>query len=456
MNAPVRSPIRNPLLASPAPGGYPDAGTTGPRAVPTVNVPGDVSSGTGWYWEEAQSSIYVNGAGATVDGYNVAGGIVVLDTAIGATVSNCISVIIWVNANTTGVTVENCRVNAHHLYGHAAIKFLTGTANGVIRYNDISNSENGIRVQGAGTQVYGNYIHDLIDYDVANDPHIDGIEINAANCTVTGNTIIANSIGSNAAVTMDASTGCVIDGNYMLGGGYVARIYFHETTELTNNLIGPGVFGHYSSDSGGTGYPLIHDNIDAFTGVPVQYDPAEGLTHAQAYDNGSINLLRNWFELNTGPQVPVTTIFTGDYNVNSQADADALSGVTVRGRIFVNVGNVTIVNFACEWDGSGTGKNLLQSTGGVSNVTVQHFLLDGKLGNISYGITGTSYSTNWTVRNGEIKNMGGDGIRFFVDSTYEDLYVHAFREWNPDVDGPWVPNGDQNLYPHTDGGQAVR
>lgn len=172
--------------------------------------------------------------------------------------------------------------------------------------------------------------------------------------------------------------------------------------------------------------------------------------------SGNYNTLKSWFQRNTGPKVALTEEMSGNVTITNQAEADGLGGVMVTGRVIVSASDITIRNFGVQWDGSGTGKNLLEATDGVDNVTVTDFLLDGLNGNISYGLTGTTYSENWTVERGEIRGMGGDGIRTFKNSTYRHMYVHSFREWDEDVDGVYDPNGSQSLYPHTDGIQTIR
>lgn len=200
----------------------------------------------------------------------------------------------------------------------------------------------------------------------------------------------------------------------------------------------------------GVGVAVSH-TTGAFQSRP----PAAGLTYAQAFA-ASKAVLQNWFELNTGPRIPLATVVTGDQTITTQGQADALAGKMVRGRVLIDANNLTLVDFGVEWDGSGTGANLLQTLNGRTGLTCQHFLLDGKDGNISYGILGTSFSTGCLFEKGEIRGMGGDAFRVHKNSTYRHLYCHGFRRWNTAVDGVYNPAGDQALYPHTDGGQGFR
>lgn len=181
----------------------------------------------------------------------------------------------------------------------------------------------------------------------------------------------------------------------------------------------------------------------------------DDMTWEEAWASGSVETLRSWFVKNTGPRLPLDTVFVGDYQIDDQADADALAGVLVRGRVFINATVGNILDFGVEWDGEGTGDNLVQTVNG-STATIEHFLLDGGYAKISYGLVGTTYSEGVTARYGDIRRMGGDGLRCHKNSTYQYLYIHDFRPWNVETDGPWNPAGDQSVYPHTDGIQVFR
>jgi hypothetical protein len=183
--------------------------------------------------------------------------------------------------------------------------------------------------------------------------------------------------------------------------------------------------------------------------------PAQGLTFDQAFAS-TPSVLENWFQLNTGPRVALTTVLTGTQTITTQGQADALVGKLVRGKVVISASDLDLADFGVEWDGSGTGVLLIEATDGVDNVHLHHFLADGKYGNISYGVGGTTFSENWLVENGEIRAMGGDGIRTFKNSTYKQMYLHTFRSWNEAVDGVFDPNGSQSLFPHTDGVQTIR
>jgi hypothetical protein len=183
--------------------------------------------------------------------------------------------------------------------------------------------------------------------------------------------------------------------------------------------------------------------------------PAQSLTFTQAFASSSA-ILRNWFEINTGPTVPLTTVVTGTQTITTQGQADALVGKLVRGRVVISASDLELQDFGVEWDGSGTGVLLVEATDGVDNVHLHHFLIDGKYGNISYGLGGTTFSETWLVENGEIRGCGGDGVRTFKNSTYKQLYVHSFRDWNEANDGVYDPNGSQSLFPHTDAIQTIR
>jgi hypothetical protein len=196
-------------------------------------------------------------------------------------------------------------------------------------------------------------------------------------------------------------------------------------------------------------------NRDRRDGVLGVANIAAGMTFAQAFA-ASTDALRNWFELNVGPRVPIVSTVNGDVAINSQADADALVGKLVQGRILIYADDIDLGDFAVEWDRTGTGANLVQTIDGANGAHIHHFLLDGKMGNISYGLLGTSYSEDLLVEAGEIRGMGGDAIRTHKNSTYRHLYCHSFRDWQTARDGTFDPNGSQALFPHTDGLQNLR
>jgi hypothetical protein len=188
---------------------------------------------------------------------------------------------------------------------------------------------------------------------------------------------------------------------------------------------------------------------------------ATGLTFAQAfsvYAAHDLEVLRNWFELNTGPrlELDLANPIIGTVDITSQAEADALVGKMVRGIIRINAADIELRDFGVEWDHSGTGATLLQSLNGVNGAHIHHFLIDGHMGNISYGISGTTYSENWLVEYGEIRQIGGDAVRLFKNSTYRNLYIHSFRPGNTARDGVFDDEGSQSLFPHTDALQIMR
>lgn len=183
---------------------------------------------------------------------------------------------------------------------------------------------------------------------------------------------------------------------------------------------------------------------------------AANLTFAQAFAEPNAKVLRDWFERNTGPRYDVSSVVTGTVVLTTQAEANAIIGKTIRGKVQINANNLDVHDFAVEWDGTGTGTLLLEALNGVTGCTVHHFLLDGKMGNVSYGLGGTSFSTGWTVEYGEIRQMGGDAVRTFKSSTYRYLYCHSFRPWVTARDGVYDINGSQSLYPHTDAIQTLR
>ena len=177
----------------------------------------------------------------------------------------------------------------------------------------------------------------------------------------------------------------------------------------------------------------------------------------------SLNTLQAWFRDNCRPRVPVTDIYIGDYAINNQADADALVGKTVKGRVRIYAsGTATtkldVRDFGVQWDGVSTGianTMLVELMNGADNVHIHHFLLDGRNGLTTSGIFGTLYSEGVLAELGEIRRMGNDGFRTHKNSVYRRLYVRSFRAWS-DADGPYDTNASQDLCPHSDGSQTLR
>ena len=182
----------------------------------------------------------------------------------------------------------------------------------------------------------------------------------------------------------------------------------------------------------------------------------------QAFAN--LSTLQSWFWENCRPRVPVTNIHMGDYLIHNQADADALVGKTVRGRVRIYasgsaVTRLDIRDFGVQWDGVSTGlanTRLVELMNGASNIYIHHFLLDGDNGLTTSGIYGTTYSANLLVELGEIRRVGNDGFCTHKKSVYRRLYVHAFRAWNEATDGVYNSKDSQDFCSHSDGFQTLR
>jgi hypothetical protein len=186
--------------------------------------------------------------------------------------------------------------------------------------------------------------------------------------------------------------------------------------------------------------------------------PSRAGGHAAAFAS-SVEVLREWHRRSSGPKVPLTQTYEGTYTVSSAALAAALQGVLVIGKIVVTVGNVTLRNFGVQ---APTGLStaavyeLLASSGGVSDVRVADFYLDGSLELAAQGIGGTLYSERWRIERGDISRCGNDAMKLFKNSTYRHMYVHDHRPWDVATDGEYdgVPNNAR--YPHRDPLQATR
>lgn len=181
-------------------------------------------------------------------------------------------------------------------------------------------------------------------------------------------------------------------------------------------------------------------------------------SYMQAF-NSTTAALETWFVNNTGPRVSITNFFSGTYQVNSQADATALSGTRVTGTVNFNVDDVSAADFevvGVAGVGLSTHYNLLNFVGGVSNINLSYFFVDGLYERAYSGFGGSSYSDNITLYRGEIVRAGDDGGKGFRNSLYQNLYIHDMRPWVPGIDGPYNLSANNIQYPHSDPLQLLR
>jgi hypothetical protein len=120
----------------------------------------------------------------------------------------------------TGVVLEDVEISCGNTKGATAV----GDANFTVRRANIHSCENGFDVDG-GVVIEHSYIHDLMRYNAATDPHVDGSQITPVgrNIVIVHNTIYAGD-GTSAIISPDVSAGVVsnvlIKDNLMAGGTY--------------------------------------------------------------------------------------------------------------------------------------------------------------------------------------------------------------------------------------------
>jgi hypothetical protein len=217
-------------VASPSSCGYPDATNTGVPAGTTLqSVPGQVSSGPGWYYNAAGNDVIVNVAGTVLSGLSItcnleidASNVTVNDVQVAASGNFGISL-----RHTTGVTIKNSTISGQNSTTgrlNYAIDDVYGDSTGmVVQSNNISNFRTAVQISTG--MASGNYIHDP-GY-VAGD-HTNGFYAyggTTQSLTIQGNTIL-NSLGQTDAINLDAATSGVptnnmaIKGNLLAGGSY--------------------------------------------------------------------------------------------------------------------------------------------------------------------------------------------------------------------------------------------
>jgi hypothetical protein len=119
-----------------------------------------------------------------------------------------------------GVLLEDVEISCGGVLGSSAV----ADYNFTVRRADIHSCENGFDIDGAVT-IEHSYIHDLLRYDPATDPHVDGAQITPVghDITIRHNTIQVGN-GSAAVTSSRVTDGVVrnvlVSDNLMAGGSY--------------------------------------------------------------------------------------------------------------------------------------------------------------------------------------------------------------------------------------------
>jgi hypothetical protein len=216
--------------AVPSACGYPDATNTGvPAGTTLLTVPGQVSSGPGWYYD-SRGWVEVDGNGANLTGLYIpmnldvtASNVTIDDDQVVTSGASSFGISLRHTAN---VTIENSDVSGvNTTTGRVAnaIDDIYGDSTGlVVKDDNIADWRTAVQVS-AGL-VTGNYIHSpgYITGD-----HVNGIYDTGSTqpLTISGNTIF-NSISQTDDITLEATAAGepvankTITGNLLAGGGY--------------------------------------------------------------------------------------------------------------------------------------------------------------------------------------------------------------------------------------------
>jgi len=269
-------------------------------------------------------------------------------------------------------------------------------------------------------------------------------------CTTFAATVgVDDEVGARGSVSFQVHTGNTkaYDSGRRTGGGSNALVSVPVPAGGTVQLI--------VTDSGdGNAY----DHADwanarficqsSLTITPPSDAPTASMTWRQAWDSADPAVLRNWHESHSGPTVPVTKTVTGMVTVASQADADALVGAHLVGKLRITASNVRLHDFKMTNDGNSSIQNIMVNVlGGKSGIVIEDVEFDGGgYLNTSAVIAGETWS-HMTVRRAEFSRHL-DAVRGFEGSDYQHLYVH-----DP-LGDPTYTGGDGTK--HADAFQVIR
>ena len=215
--------------ATPSNCGYPGAANSGvPSGTTLKSVPGQVSSGRGWYYNAAWNAVIVDVKGTVLSGLYIPYNLRI--DASNVTVKN-VHVVTKGNfgislTHTTGATIENSTISGQNATTgrvSSAIDDVYGDSTGmVIQGNNISMFRTAVQISTG--VVDGNYIHNP-GY-IAGD-HTNGFYTNGGTepLTIENNTIF-NSQPQTDAINLDAGSAGVpvanktIENNFLAGGCY--------------------------------------------------------------------------------------------------------------------------------------------------------------------------------------------------------------------------------------------
>jgi Right handed beta helix region len=268
--APGATQVPGDCITTPSACGFPDGTNTGvPRGIALRSVPGQVSSGPGWYYDAAGKDVIVTGNGTVLSGlyipYNLvinASNVTVQDVRVVTGGYFGISL-----THTRGVTIEDSTISGQNSttgrVGYA-IDDVYGDSTGiVIKNNNISRFKTGVQVSTG--LIAGNYIHapGYIHGD-----HTNGIFVAGGTepLTIYGNTIF-NDLGQTDDISLDASSSgqdvankTVVD-NLLAGGGYSIYGGGARNDRTSNIVIEDNEFGRLYYPEGGRYGPAAYVDL---------------------------------------------------------------------------------------------------------------------------------------------------------------------------------------------------
>jgi hypothetical protein len=276
--------LRNCVVA-PSRCGYPDASNTGvPTSTVLKEVPGQLSSGSGWHWD-SRGFVKITGDNTVFSGFSVDGTVDVGSADNVVVTGNRITA----GGDTFGVALrhtKNAVVSQNTITGLAAsgtgrlmngIKDIYGDATGTqVTGNNIARTATGVQMDGG--LIADNYIHDL---GLTGADHVNGTTSNGTNgqqLIIRHNTVL-DPWNQTDAISLfqdfSTQTNRIIDNNLLSGGSYslycgqkdggstTTNIKITNNRFATNYYANGGYFGtvaHY--DTHGTGNTWTNNYLD--------------------------------------------------------------------------------------------------------------------------------------------------------------------------------------------------
>jgi Ca2+-binding RTX toxin-like protein len=350
-------------------GYWPDGTNTGiPDGVVLNARTGDIvvtKAGTVLSGLDIRGTVYIQADNVTIENSKI--------TSSGFSVIN-------VKQGVTGTVVKDSELDGLGKAGKGII------GHGTFLRNEIHHVVDGIDVNGNNTHIEGNYIHDLIGY--MDDPHYDGINIDASNVTVKRNTVIVDHSQTSALmVSSDWGTvrNVLVEDNLLVGAGYTVYAVTGKAgpgtlvdVKFIDNHFGKGQWGTFNTNT------TVHQSGNTTDG----HQLVAGLSDDGAYvpSNPSEPQPGNPDPVPEGPDpapIPSKGATEGDDVLTGDASANTINGLGGNDRIDGGAGNDTI--------NGGAGNDTI--IGGLGRDT-----LTGGAGNDTFvfrstGDSGTSNST---------------------------------------------------------------